>query len=321
MITFRQWLYEGKSFVYNGHRYSSGFGRYTKDKESITKDEYMSASSAYKNTHSSYSSSISNNNSNDVNDISNDINNNSNIVKITPEEFKKETESAIKYLSAFDTSGISSSKYKNTKEYKEAKELRDKMVTNKSEEVNLEVIISYNDNCSDEPIKSNKSDKLNSFSRMYGYKDCMSNDKSRYTQMIKNYISMNEGYYDKLLQIKMGDYNDKNTLELFNHYKNELEKQQNIVTSVLQDFGIKSISYSPSVHKSIMINDKPIKELDEETKKLWMMVSDITYRCLQMNPKQKEFSSGKVFIDMDVSEKLVTNLSNTFPNIKFIMKK
>ena len=320
MITFRQWLYEGKSFEYNGHRYSSGFGRYTKDKESITKDEYMQASSAYKNIHSSSSNLVSNNNFNSVNDISNDMNNNSNIVRITQEEFKKETESAIKYVSAFDTSGISSSKYKNTKEYKEAKELRDKMVTDKSEEVDLEVIISYNDNCSDEPVKSNKSDKQNSLSRMYGYKNCMSNDKSRYTQMIKNYISMNEGYYDKLLQIKMGEHN-KNTIELFNYYKDELEKQQTIVTSVLQDFGVSSIGYSPVVHKSIMINDKPIKELDEETKKLWMMVSDITYRCLQMNPKQKEFSSGKVFIDIDIPKKLVTNLGNTFPNIKFIMKK
>lgn len=321
MITFRQWIHEGKSFEYNGHKYSSGFGRYTKDKESITKDEYMIASAAYKNSHSSSYNSVFNNTSNKVNDISNDVNPYSNIVKISPEEFKTETESAIKYVSAFDTSGIPSSKYKNTKEYKEARDLRDKMMTDKTEEVKLEVIISYDENCSDEPVKSNKSDKLNSLSRMYGYKDCISNDKHRYTQMIKKYTDMNEDYYDKLLQIKLNGHSDKNTLELFNYYKDEIEKTQNIVTSVLKDFGINSMKYSPSVHKSIMINDKPIKELDETTKKMWMMVSDITYRCLQMNPEQKEFSSGKVFIDMNLPEKLVTNLSNTFPNIKFIMKK
>ena len=305
MITFTQWINEGRSFEHNGHIYSSGFGRYTKDKENITKDEYMKASIDHKKSNTSYSN----------NKISS-----SNIITLSSEKFKNEIDDAIKYVSAFDTSGISSSKYKNTKEYKDARELRDKMVTDTSEEINLEVIISYNDNCSDEPVKFNKSDKLNSLSRLYGYKDCISNDKSRYTQMIKNYISMNEGYYDKLLQIKMGDNNNKNTLKLFNYYKNELEKQQNIVTSILQDFGIKSISYSPSVYKSIMINDKPIKELDENSKKMFMMVSDITYRCLRMNPNQKEFSSGKIFIDMDVPEKLLSNLSTTFPNLNFIVK-
>ena len=320
MITFRQWLYEGKSFEYNGHRYSSGFGRYTKDKESITKDEYMQASSAYKNSHSSSSSSVSNT----TPEKTNDVNMNSNIVKISPEEFKKETESAIKYVSAFDFSGISNSKYKNTKEYIEANSIK-KIITSidsyYNNDVNLEVIVSYNNNCSFNLSKNNdKNYTVNSRSRMYGYKDCMSNDTTRYNPMMLEYPHIKMTYWDYILMTKIEGVNDKLTLEKLSQAKKSFEEYNNLVINVLQDFGINSVDYSLS-NKSIMITDKPIKELDEESKKLWMMVSDITYRCLQMNPKQKEFSSGKVFIDMDVPEKLVTNLSKTFPNIKFIMKK
>lgn len=318
MITFRQWLYEGKSFEYNGHRYSSGFGRYTKDKESITKDEYMQASSAYKNSHSSSSGSV-NNKPEKTNDVTN-----TNIIKMSPEEFKNETESAKKYVSAFDFSGISSSKYKSTKEYKEANSIR-KIITSKDDyddnNINLEVIVSYNNNCSFNLSKNNdKNYNINSRSRMYGYKNCMSNDTTRYNPMMLEYPHIKMTYWDYILMTKVEGKTDKHTLERLSLAKESFERYNNLVINVLQDFGINSMDYSVT-NKSIMINDKPIKELDEETKNLWMMVSDITYRCLQMNPKQKEFSSGKVFIDMDVPEKLVTNLSNTFPNIKFIMKK
>lgn len=320
MITFRQWLYEGKSFEYNGHRYSSGFGRYTKDKESITKDEYIQASSAYKNTHSSFSGSVSNT----TPEKTNDVNMNSNIVKLFPEEFKKETESAIKYVSAFDFSGISSSKYKSTKEYKEANSIR-KIITSKDDydddNVNLEVMVSYSNNCSFDLSKNDDKDyNINSRSRMYGYKNCMSNDKNRYNSMMLEYPHIKMTYFDYILMTKVEGKTDKHTLERLSIAKDSFERYNNLVINVLQDFGINSMDYSVT-NKSIMINDRPIKELDEETKNLWMMVSDITYRCLQMNPKQKEFSLGKVFIDMDVPEKLVTNLSKTFPNIKFIMKK
>ena len=319
MITFRQWLYEGKSFEYNGHRYSSGFGRYTKDKESITKDEYMSASSAYKNTHSSSSNSSVNNKPEKINDVTN-----TNIIKMSPEEFKNETESAKKYVSAFDFSGISSSKYKNTKEYIEANSIR-KVITSidsyYNNNVNLEVIVSYNNNCSFNLSKNNdKNYTVNSRSRMYGYKDCMSNDSTRYNPMMLEYPHIKMTYWDYILMTKVEGKTDKHTLERLSIAKDSFERYNNLVINVLQDFGINSMDYSVT-NKSIMINDRPIKELDEETKNLWMMVSDITYRCLQMNPKQKEFSLGKVFIDIDVPEKLVTNLSKTFPNIKFIMKK
>ena len=308
MITFTQWINEGRSFEHNGHIYSSGFGRYTKDKESITKDEYMKASIDYKKSNTSYS---------------NDKISSSNIITLSSEKFKNEIDDAIKYVSAFDTSGISSSKYKSTKEYKEAKSIQ-KIITSKDnydDNVNLEVIVSYNNNCSFNLSKNNdKNYNINSRSRMYGYKNCMSNDTTRYNPMMLEYPHIKMTYWDYILMTKVEGKTDKHTLERLSLAKESFERYNNLVINVLQDFGINSMDYSVT-NKSIMINDKPIKELDEETKNLWMMVSDITYRCLQMNPKQKEFSSGKVFIDMDVPENLVTNLNKTFPNIKFIMKK
>lgn len=49
MITFTEFISEGRSFELGGKKYSSGFGRYTCDGESISKEEYMKASTAYKN--------------------------------------------------------------------------------------------------------------------------------------------------------------------------------------------------------------------------------------------------------------------------------
>jgi hypothetical protein len=48
MLTFTQFLSEGRSFSLNGKKYSSGFGRYTCDGKSIEKPEYEAASKAYK---------------------------------------------------------------------------------------------------------------------------------------------------------------------------------------------------------------------------------------------------------------------------------
>ena len=48
MLTFTQFLSEGRSFSLNGKKYSSGFGRYTCDGKSIDKPEYEAASKAYK---------------------------------------------------------------------------------------------------------------------------------------------------------------------------------------------------------------------------------------------------------------------------------
>ena len=49
MLSFREFIMEGRSFEYQGSKYSSGFGRYTKDGSSISKEEYQRASDAYKN--------------------------------------------------------------------------------------------------------------------------------------------------------------------------------------------------------------------------------------------------------------------------------
>ena len=49
MLTFTQFLNEGRGFELGGSKYSSGFGRYTKDGKSISKEEYLKASSEYKN--------------------------------------------------------------------------------------------------------------------------------------------------------------------------------------------------------------------------------------------------------------------------------
>lgn len=306
MIIFDHILEEGRSFKYNGHIYSSGFGRYTKDKKSITKDEYIQVSNNYKSTYLSP-------------EKSNGMNINSSIVKISEEDFKKEIDKAFQYVSAFDLSNIQNSKYKNTVEYKKAKLLRDKLVSGNSKDIKLEVICLYNDNCSDYPLK-HEINKFDTLSRMYGYNNCITNDKNRYTGMIKNYITIVEGYYDELIKIKQDGYTDKNTLNSFENYKNKIEKYQNIVLSVLQDYNINSMKYSPS-YKSIMINDMPIKKIDEKTKKIWMMVSDVLYRCIQLNPIQQENSSGKIFIDMDIPEKVLINLSTVFPNLNFILKK
>ena len=63
MLTFTQFLNEGRGFELGGSKYSSGFGRYTKDGKSISKEEYLKASSEYKNgktqTHSTKKSSNS----------------------------------------------------------------------------------------------------------------------------------------------------------------------------------------------------------------------------------------------------------------------
>jgi hypothetical protein len=53
MLTFTQFLNEGRPFEWNGSKYSSGFKSYTKDGKSISKEEYMKASAEYKGCKSS----------------------------------------------------------------------------------------------------------------------------------------------------------------------------------------------------------------------------------------------------------------------------
>lgn len=48
MLTFTEYLNEGRGFEFGGKKYSSGFGCYTCDGESISKEEYQKASTEYK---------------------------------------------------------------------------------------------------------------------------------------------------------------------------------------------------------------------------------------------------------------------------------
>lgn len=48
MLSFTEFINEGKSFIYGGKKYSSGFGRYTCDGKSISKEEYLKISDKYK---------------------------------------------------------------------------------------------------------------------------------------------------------------------------------------------------------------------------------------------------------------------------------
>ena len=60
MLTFTEFLTEGRGFELGGSKYSSGFGRYTKDGKSISKEEYMKASAEYKGEKPSSSNTSTN---------------------------------------------------------------------------------------------------------------------------------------------------------------------------------------------------------------------------------------------------------------------
>ena len=56
MLTFTQFLNEGRAFDLGGKVYSSGFGRYACDGKSISKEEYMKASEEFKSKNKTTSS-------------------------------------------------------------------------------------------------------------------------------------------------------------------------------------------------------------------------------------------------------------------------
>ena len=56
MLTFTQFLNEGRAFELGGKIYTSGFGRYTCDSKSISKEEYMKASEEFKSKNKATSS-------------------------------------------------------------------------------------------------------------------------------------------------------------------------------------------------------------------------------------------------------------------------
>ena len=60
MLTFTQFLNEGRGFELGGKKYSSGFGRYTCDGKSISKEEYIKASAEYKGVKTSSSNTSTN---------------------------------------------------------------------------------------------------------------------------------------------------------------------------------------------------------------------------------------------------------------------
>ena len=56
MLTFTEFLTEGRAFDLGGKVYTSGFGRYTCDGKSISKEEYMKASEEFKSKNKTTSS-------------------------------------------------------------------------------------------------------------------------------------------------------------------------------------------------------------------------------------------------------------------------
>ena len=73
MLTFTQFLIEGKGFELGGKKYSSGFGRYTCNGEKITREEYMRASEQYKNGNIQKTSTNQNHEPNKLKSFNNDL--------------------------------------------------------------------------------------------------------------------------------------------------------------------------------------------------------------------------------------------------------
>lgn len=88
MLSFTEFISEGKGFELGGKKYSSGFGRYTCDGKSISKEEYMKASTHYKNTKKSL---VQNGESTKITTFKNDL------YKISTESYKMSTDAINKY--------------------------------------------------------------------------------------------------------------------------------------------------------------------------------------------------------------------------------
>jgi hypothetical protein len=88
MLSFTEFINEGKGFELGGKKYSSGFGRYTCDGKSISKEEYMKASTQYKNTKKSL---VQNSEPTKLTTFKNDLN------KISTESYKMSTDTINKY--------------------------------------------------------------------------------------------------------------------------------------------------------------------------------------------------------------------------------
>lgn len=73
MLTFTEFINEGRGFELGGKKYSSGFGRYTCNGESISKEEYMRASEQYKTGNIQKTNTNQNHEPNKLKSFNNDL--------------------------------------------------------------------------------------------------------------------------------------------------------------------------------------------------------------------------------------------------------
>jgi predicted ATP-binding protein involved in virulence len=170
-------------------------------------------------------------------------------------------------------------------------------------------------------------------SRLWGYQNCLT-AASSYKQFEDWYGWVYKSYRElQIQQLEGSDYFDAQYLEQFKAAIQVVKQSVNALTQ--KATGWHDIEYSVSQRQQLVMNHPvhgalPLSMLSDGLRNMVVMVSDIAFRCIKLNPHFGEQAAlkteGVVMIDeVDMflhpswQQTVIGSLREAFPNIQFIL--
>jgi len=170
-------------------------------------------------------------------------------------------------------------------------------------------------------------------SRLWGYQNCLT-AASSYKQFEDWYSWVYKSYRElQIQQLEASNYFNQDTLEKLQSVIKVVKQSVNTLT---QDAtGWRDIEYSATQQQQLVMNHPdhgtlPLSMLSDGLRNMVVMVSDIAFRCIKLNPHLRENAAletqGIVMIDeVDMflhpawQQTVIRSLRDAFPKIQFIV--
>lgn len=176
-----------------------------------------------------------------------------------------------------------------------------------------------------------KTDKANHKVRTFAYMDCL-DPASSFRQFEDWFIGVFKTAREQ--QLKALEKGEQITLEQTPYYT-VIKVVQKAINTVLEPVGWHSLEFSQAYDASLVLQNQEqgtfkVSQLSDGIKNMLGMVSDIAYRCVQLNSHLGEYAAEKtqgVFlideVDMHLhpswQQTVVSSLEKAFPSLQFVL--
>lgn len=178
---------------------------------------------------------------------------------------------------------------------------------------------------------TSKTDKANHKVRTFAYMDCL-DPASSFRQFEDWFIGVFKTAREQ--QLKALEKGEQITLEQTPYYT-VIKVIQKAINTVLEPVGWHSLEFSQAYDASLVLKNQEqgtfkVSQLSDGIKNMLGMVSDIAYRCVQLNSHLGEYAAEKtqgVFlideVDMHLhpswQQTVVSSLEKAFPSLQFVL--